>query len=136
MSEMDMPTSSISRQASSGSGFEFDISVLIEYGNTSFLPNSLFPGFPHQKFQMVSCMSEMDMPTSSIPTQASSGSGFEFDISVLTDQRAHMTKDMLNTEKLPSPPIGFEDQITISKPTTLKLCPVPRFLPFISCFKI
>ena len=61
-------------------------------------------------------MFKVDMPTSSIPTQ---GSSSEFDISVLTDQRAHMTKDMLNTEEQASPPIGFGDLITISKPTTL-----------------
>ena len=49
----------------------------------------------------ISCMFKVDMPTSSIPTQGSSNS--EFDISVLTDQRAHMTKDMLNTEKQAKP---------------------------------
>ena len=58
---------------------------------------TLYPFIAHD----ISCMFKVDMPTSSIPTQGSSSS--KFDISVLTDQRAHMTKDMLNTEKQAKP---------------------------------
>ena len=69
-------------------------SMMLAYQLWTYTP---YPFIAHD----ISCMFKVDMPTSSIPTQGSSSS--KFDISVLTDQRAHMTKDMLNTEKQAKP---------------------------------